>query len=68
MAYNRTAVPIPQKLLLSVEEAAEYTGIGTKKIRELMSEPDCDFVLMKGSYALIKRSKFEEFLLEREVI
>lgn len=68
MAYNRNAVPIPQKLLLTVDEAAEYTGIGEKKIRELMLEPDCDFVLKKGTYSLIKRSKFENYLLDREVI
>lgn len=64
----RQTVPIPQKLLITVDEAAEYSHIGTQRIRELLEEPDCDFVLKKGSYSLIKRIKFERYLLEKEVI
>lgn len=64
----KETVPIPQKLLLTVEEAAEYSHIGTNRIRELLNESDCDFVLRKGSYSLIKRVKFERYILEKEVI
>lgn len=64
----RETIPIPQKLLITVEEAAEYSHIGTNKIRELLNESDCDFVLRKGSYSLIKRVKFERYILEKEVI
>lgn len=64
----KEAVPIPQKLLLTVEEAAEYSHIGVHKIRELLEEKDCDFVLKKGSYSLIKRVKFERYILDKEVI
>lgn len=62
------SIPIWQKLLLTVEEAAEYSHIGTNRIRELLNEPDCDFVLRKGAYSLIKRVKFERYILEKEVI
>lgn len=61
-------VPIPQKLLLTVEEAAEYSHIGEHRIRELFEEKDCDFVLKKGTYSLIKRVKFEKYILDRETI
>lgn len=64
----KETVPIPQKLLLTVEEAAEYSHIGSHKIRELLEEKDCDFVLKKGSYSLIKRAKFERYILDKEVI
>lgn len=64
----KETVPIPQKLLITVEEAAEYTHIGVHKIRELLGEKDCDFVLKKGSYSLIKRAKFEKYILDKEVI
>lgn len=64
----KETVPIPQKLLLTVEEAAEYSHIGVHKIRELLEEKDCDFVLKKGSYSLIKRVKFERYILDKEVI
>lgn len=61
-------VPIPQKLLITIEEAAAYTHIGSHKIRELLTEKDCDFSLKKGSYTLIKRAKFEKYILDKEVI
>lgn len=61
-------VDIKDKLLLTVDEAAAYSNIGTNRIRELLEEPDCNFVLKKGAYSLIKRVKFEHYLLEKEVI
>ena len=58
-----------EKLNLSVTEAAAFSGIGIHKIRALMQEPDCDFVLCVGSKKkLIKRSKFEKYLSEHEYI
>lgn len=39
----REKIPVPQKLLLTVEEAAEYSHIGEKKIREMMNDIDCNF-------------------------
>lgn len=65
---QKEIVPIPQKLLLTIEEAAEYSHIGVHKIRELLEEKDCDFVLKKGTYSLIKRIKFERYILDKEVI
>lgn len=64
----KETVPIPQKLLLTVDEAAEYSNIGVHRIRDLLEEPDCDFALRKGSYSLIKRVKFERYILNKEVI
>lgn len=65
---KRETVPIPQKLLLTVDEAAEYSNIGVHRIRDLLEEPDCDFALRKGSCSLIKRAKFERYILNKEVI
>lgn len=65
---ERERVPIPQKLNLTIEEAAEYSHIGEAKIREMLKAPDCDFRLMKGACTLIKRKKFEKFLMDAEVI
>lgn len=64
----RQTIPIPQKLLLTVEEAAEYSHIGEHRIRELLEEEDCDFLLRKGAFSLIKRVRFENYILDREVI
>lgn len=65
---QREIVPIPQKLLLTIDEAAEYSNIGVHRIRDLLEEPDCDFALKKGAYTLIKRGKFEKYILNKEVI
>ncbi len=59
-------VPIWQKFYLTVEEAAALTNIGQCKLRELMQERDCDFVLRVGSKkGLINRKKLEKFLENR---
>ena len=62
-------VAICEKINLSVEEAAAYSGVGQRKIRELLEEPDCDFVLRVGTgKKLIKRKKFEAYLAARTEI
>ena len=62
-------IPFWEKLNLTIEEAASYSGIGINKIRELMKEPDCDFVLKVGvKKNLIKRSKFDHYIASHEII
>ncbi len=68
MSKIKETIAISQKLLITVNEAAAYTHIGVHKIRKLMEEKDCDFVLKKGAYSLIKRAKFEKYILDKEVI
>ncbi|MBP3891136.1 MAG: excisionase [Solobacterium sp.] len=57
-------VPLWEKYVLTVFEAAEYFNIGEKKIRFLINEHlrDNTFVLVNGTKTLIIRKKFEEFL------
>ncbi len=55
-------VPIWERATLTVEEAAAYTGIGTKKLRRMTDDPSCDFVLWAGSRRMIKRKKLDEYL------
>ena len=55
-------IPVCQKALLTLEEAASYTGIGINKLRELSSNEDCNFVLWNGSRRLLKREKLEAYL------
>ena len=60
---NMSSVPIWKKMNLTVEEASEYSGIGTSKIKELSNCEDCPFVLWNGAKRLIKRKQFEEYLV-----
>ncbi len=58
----KETVPISEKALLTLEEAAEYFNIGMNKIRELTNDEHCPYVLWNGTKRLIKRVPFEEYL------
>ena len=65
---KQTDVPITDKFNLTITEASVYFNIGTKKLREMVENSDCDFVLKVGVKTLIKRKKLEEYLLNRVVV
>lgn len=67
MAYRQVRdedkLPIDRKLLLTVREAAHYTGIGEDKISARLNAAGCPFALAVGTHKkLIKRHKFEEYV------
>ena len=64
MEKHRYEVPLSDKVLLTLEEAAAYSGVGINKIRSMSDEPNCPLVLWNASKRMIKRTRFEEFLLE----
>ena len=49
-------------LLLSVKEAAKYSGLGINKIREITDDNKCNFVIWNGNKRMIKRIEFEKWL------
>lgn len=51
-----------EKLNLTISEAAIYANIGETKIRELLKEPGCPFLLKIGNKQLVKRKQFEKYL------
>lgn len=55
-------VPVWEKSNLTLEEAADYSGIGQAKLRELTNDENCPFVLWNGSKRLLKRRKLDEFI------
>lgn len=55
-------VPIREKCLLTLDEAAQYTGLGLQKLRDLSNDDNCNFVLWNGSKRMLKRVKLEEYL------
>ena len=58
----RYDIPIWEKSNLTLDEAAAYTGVGIKKLREVSNDEDCNFVLWIGSKRLLKRKKLDEFI------
>ena len=61
-------VPLNEKWLLTIPEAAAYFGVGQNRISELALQAGCKFVVFVGAKKLIKRKKFEEFLDEQYAI
>lgn len=62
--HNNGDLPLNQKYLLSLEEAAEYSGIGINKLREISNENNCCFVMWVGNHRKFKRKLFEKWLDE----
>ncbi len=62
-------LPIWEKPLLTVVEAAKYFQIGKSNIRRLTREhKDEDFIQWKDSRVFIRREEFEKFLDRTNVI
>lgn len=55
-------IPIWEKINLTLPEAAALSNIGVNELRNKTDDPDCKFVLFKGTHRLIKRKQFEEYL------
>lgn len=58
----KKGVPLGEKYLLTLEEAARYTGLGMQKLRTISNADDCNFVLWNGSKRMLKREKLQEYL------
>lgn len=61
-------VPIKDKLLLTIKEAALYSGIGQNRLYQVVGVPNCAFSVRVGSKWLIHRQKFEQWLAEQKRI
>lgn len=60
---EKQQLPWWQKYTLTLNEAAEYFGIGYKKLSAFVQEhADENFILWNGNRALIKRQQFEKYL------
>lgn len=55
-------VPIWKKSNLTLQEAAQYSGIGINKLRQSSETEDCPFVLWNGSKRLIKRQELDRYI------
>ena len=55
-------LPVKKKYTITINEAAQYFGIGINKMRQLAQDNLGFFAVYSGNRYLIIRSKFEEFL------
>ena len=57
MNHTEKTVPVWKKYSLNVSEAAEYYGIGEKRLRQIAGENEgADFILEVGKRTEIKRN------------
>lgn len=57
------AIPLENKILLNIKEAADLFGIGQRRLREIVHEDFGNkYHLMLGRTIKIKRKQFEEFI------
>ena len=61
-------VPLNQKAVLTMREAALYSNIGINRIESMLKERDCPFCLRVGRKRLVKRRQFEEYLDSRHCV
>lgn len=59
---ENTLIPVSEKYLLSIREAAAYFNIGIKKMRRLAEDNLGGFAVFSGNRYLINRTKFERFI------
>lgn len=58
----KKSISLSEKTMLTLEEAAVYSGVGIHKLRELTNQRRCKFVLWNGNKRLIKRRLLDEYL------
>ncbi len=61
-------IPIWEKAILTIEEAAALFNIGEHKLREITDSEDCTFVLWVGRKRLIKKKQFLDYIAKRNSI
>jgi len=60
---SKSIVPVWKKYSLSIQEAAEYYGIGEKRLRQIAdANVGAEFILEIGTHIRFKRRLFEEYL------
>ena len=51
-----------QKYTITTKEASVWSGIGINRLRDIMNDPDCPFVLRVGNRKLVKKEIFKNWL------
>lgn len=64
MKKSEITISITEKCLLTIEEAAAFTGLGVGKLRDISNDERCNFVLWNGAKRMFKRDKLVAYLNE----
>ena len=64
----KNQIPVWEKAVLSISEAADYSGIGRGRLRKLCDDSDCPFSFRVGTRRMIKRREFDGFIAKTKSI
>ncbi|CDB88019.1 excisionase transposon Tn916 [Firmicutes bacterium CAG:170] len=65
--YDR--IPLWEQYTLSIDEAAQYFRIGRNTLRKIVAgNPNADYLLWIGRKAQIKRTLFEKYIDQHNVV
>ena len=59
---RKIEIPISEKYMLTINEAAAYFSNGVKKVRRMAEDNEEKFAITMGGRYLIVREKFEEYI------
>ena len=68
LTSKKAEMPIWERQWLTIEEAAEYSGIGRGKLRELSNKAGCPFAIWMGNKIHIVRDKLDKYTETRNRI
>ena len=63
MREAKKLMPICEKYMLTIKEAAEYFNIGIKKMRRLAEDNEGEFAIYTGNRYLVIRERFENYIV-----
>ena len=63
MREGRKPMPVSEKYMLTIKEAAEYFNIGIKKMRRLAEDNEGEFAIYMGNRYLVIRERFENYIV-----
>lgn len=63
MREGRKPMPVSEKYMLTIKEAAEYFNIGIKKMRRLAEDNEGEFAIYMGNRYLVIRERFETYIV-----
>lgn len=59
---EKIIVPLEQRILLTIPEAAKYTGIGVNRLRRLANKRNSKLIVWVGARKMFKRKQLDEYL------
>ena len=62
MKNQTKAITVPTKYTISTLEASRWSGIGINRLRDIMNDKYCPFVLMVGERKRVKTEAFKLWL------